>query len=148
MLISPKIIIGFLIFILFLHISAIINYWYWIYIWFDIPMHFLGGFWVAMICIWLNSKFNIIETRPPNVYRNFWRSDLPKLILVLGFVALIGVFWEFFEFFYDVFISNRGYFGFLQLGAADTLSDLFFDFLGGLAFMVIILISRRRTSED
>jgi len=136
-MISPKLILGLLIFILFVHILATINYWYWTYTWFDMPMHFLGGFWVATIFMWLNPKFNIIEIRPLNIDRNFWRSDLPKLILVLGFVILIGVLWEFFEFGYDVLISSKGYFIAAQQGVGDTMSDLFFDLLGGIAFLVI-----------
>lgn len=58
-------------------------------------------------------------------------------------MALIGVFWEFFEFFYDVFISKRGISGFLQLGAADTIKDLFFDLFGGLIFIIIFLQIRK-----
>ncbi len=65
------------------------------------------------------------------------------LILTLSFVALIGVFWEFFEFFYDILISSRGYSGFMQLGAADSLGDLFFDLLGGSVFFVIYKIFRK-----
>jgi hypothetical protein len=141
-MISPKIIIGLLIFILFIHILATIYYWYWTVGWLDMPMHFLGGFWLAMVFFWLNSKFNIIEIRPPNTDHNFWRSDLPKLILVLGFIALVGALWEFFEFGYDVLISSKGYLAVAQRGTADTMSDLFFDLLGGLVFLIIAKLYR------
>ncbi len=130
--ISLKFIIGLLVFILFLHILALINYWYWVYLWFDMPMHFLGGFWVAMAASALifNLQFPISKE---SINQKFSRLT----VVILSFVALIGVFWEFFEFFYDVLISSRGYSEFLQLGAADTLSDLFFDLLGGLTFLII-----------
>jgi uncharacterized membrane protein YjdF len=127
-MVSPKLIIGLLILILSFHILATLNSWYWIFTWLDMPMHFLGGFWLAVVFMWLNSKFNIIEIRPPNI---------DKLILVLGFVILVGVFWEFFEFGYDVLISSKGYFAAAQQGTADTMSDLFFDLLGGLVFLII-----------
>lgn len=66
-----------------------------------------------------------------------FQNFLISLVIVLSFTALIGVLLEFTEFFYDIFISSRGYSGFLQLGAADTIADLFFDLLGGLFFLII-----------
>jgi len=122
-MISLKFIVFFLIFIIAVHALALVNYWYWTYQWLDIPMHFLGGFWTAMVFFWLYQKT-----------QNF---ALPTIINCLSFVALIGVLLEFIEFFYDVFISSRGYVGFLQLGAADTMMDLFFDLLGAFVFVII-----------
>jgi hypothetical protein len=146
-MVSPKFILGLLIFIIGFHTVAVINHWYWTYPWFDMPMHFLGGFWLAMFYFWLNSKFNIVKIQTPNINRNFWRSDFPKSILVLGFVALIGVLWEFIEFLYYIFIFKNGYFFFWGTPLAtvvnsydvyrDTLGDLFFDLVGGLVFFVI-----------
>jgi len=130
--VSPKLILGLLIFILIFHIIASINSWYWVYTWLDMPMHFLGGFWLATVFITLNSKLKI---------QNSELSGLPNylitIVITLGFVALIGVFWEFFEFGYDVLISSKGYFAATQQGTADTMSDLFFDLLGGLMFLTI-----------
>lgn len=102
----------------------------------------MGGFWVAVAFITLNSKLRIKNSKFAVELSNY-----PITILItLSFVALIGVFWEFYEFFYDVLFSTRGYSGFLQLGAADMVGDLFFDLLGGLAFFVIYLIRLRRMS--
>jgi hypothetical protein len=131
-MVSLRFIIPFLIFIIAVHALALVNYWYWTYQWFDVPMHFFGGIWVAMVFFWLRQK-----TRAD--YDKFW-----TLINCLGFVVLIGVLLEFAEFLYDVFISSRGYFGFLQLGAADTVGDLFFDLLGGLFFSIIYFIQPRQ----
>jgi len=128
-LVSPKFILGFLIFILFIHILAIINSWYWIFTWLDMPMHFLGGFWLAMVFLWILRKQNPKFIKLSNY--------LIVGIMTLGFVILIGVLWEFFEFGYDVLISSKGYFAAAQQGVADTMSDLFFDLLGGLAFLII-----------
>lgn len=133
-MVSPKFILIFLIFILLIHILASVNGWYWTYRWLDIPMHFLGGFWLAGVFFWLNSKFNVIEIQSRNIGRNFWKSGFPKLLLVLGFVALIGVLWEFFEFICDFLILHGQI---LQRGAADTIKDLFFDLVGGLVFISI-----------
>ncbi len=78
-----------------------------------------------------------------NPRNNLRESALLTIVSCLSFVALIGVFWEFYEFLYDVLISSRGYSGFIQLGAADMIGDLFFDLLGGLAFFVIYKLSLR-----
>ncbi|MCL5004801.1 MAG: hypothetical protein M1170_02575 [Patescibacteria group bacterium] len=132
-MVSLKFIFTFLIFIVAIHAIALYNHWYWTYLWLDIPMHFLGGILVAMIYLRLiNSKLQIIN-----------RQSLITLILTLSFVTFVGVLLEFAEFLYDVFISSRGYSGFLQLGAADTIADLFFDILGGLFFSAVYFIRKR-----
>jgi hypothetical protein len=131
-MVSPKLIIGLLIFILSIHILATIYYWYWTVGWLDMPMHFLGGFWVAMAATALISNFQF-----PISNEIFKQKKLSFFIVILSFVALIGVLWEFFEFGYDVLISSKEYLAAVQQGVGDTMSDLFFDLLGGLVFLVI-----------
>ncbi|OGM89383.1 hypothetical protein A3J77_01170 [Candidatus Wolfebacteria bacterium RBG_13_41_7] len=118
-----------LIFILLAHIIATFNYWYWTYTWFDIPMHFLGGFWVAMVYFWINAKVEILNSE---------FSKLPKwlvnLLFILSFIALIGVLWEFYEFIFDFFNGKTGMF---QGSSADTMGDLFFDLVGGTTAFAI-----------
>ncbi len=133
---SLKFIIGLLIFILAIHVIATVNYWYWTVSWFDIPMHFLGGFWVATAFITLNSKFGV---KLPNY--------LITLIAILSFVAFIGVLWEFAEFLFDVFISSGGYAKIVQQDVADTLGDLLLDLLGGLTVATIFLIGKRKENS-
>ncbi len=134
-MISSKLLIAFLVFVLVFHAIATINFWYWQYFWLDIPMHFLGGFWAAMFSIWLSSKY----------FPNLWRGGekLFFLISVLSFVALIGVLWEFYEFINDIFFSSKGYSEIMQLGAADTIKDLFFDLFGGSVFLLIYRLRRK-----
>lgn len=137
-MISLRTIIIFLAVILLVHILALINYWYWTYQWLDILMHFLGGFWAAMVVVAIfNFKFQIFKELAVQKF-------LIYSIIILAFVSLIGVFLEFAEFLYDVFISSRGYSGFLQLGAADTIGDLFFDLIGGLAFLLIYRFFKKK----
>lgn len=135
---SFKTIASLLLIILLVHILALINYWYWTYQWLDIPMHFLGGFWAAMAIIFLISNFQF-PIQKEFLNQNFLRFT----IVILSFVIFIGVFLEFVEFLYDIFISSRGYSGFLQLGAADTIADLFFDLLGAFVFIFIYRIQER-----
>lgn len=137
-MLSLKTIFVFLIFILALHAVAFSNYWYWTIWWFDMPMHFFGGVWLAMAFLFLNSKFKILNGSSIPLRSNY----LIAVFITLSFVALGGILWEFFEFFYDLLISSRGYAGFAQLGAADTVSDLFFDLFGGLAAFAIFRLER------
>lgn len=140
-MISDKFIFILLFLILLLHVVAMVNFWYWSVWWFDIIMHFLGGFWVALLFFNLNSKFNFL---PDNLLtNNLTINNLTILVLALGFVALIAVCWEFFEFLYDVFISSKGYSGVAQLGVADTIGDLFFGLLGGLIASIIIRMKQK-----
>ena len=140
-MVSPKFILGLLVFIIGLHVFATIYSWYWTYTWFDMPMHFLGGFWLAMVYFWLRQKTRINADVNTDEHRfigiNKYKSALWIVIHCLSFVILIGVFWEFFEFLFDIFVSSKGYSGVAQQGVADTMSDLFFDLLGGLVFWVI-----------
>lgn len=160
-MLSLKTIFVFLIFILAFHAVAFSNYWYWTIWWFDIPMHFFGGAWLAMVFLLLNFKFKILMVRPrgstvlsdssskgspsiPSAVEGLNGSSIPLLtdysiaaLITLSFVAFGGILWEFFEFFYDILISSRGYSGIAQLGAADTVSDLFFDLFGGLTAFAV-----------
>lgn len=86
--------------------------------------HFLGGAWIALAFNWCAKRFGLPFS--PNVFL--------FAAAILGAVALAGVFWEFFEFGLNRYVINIGF-----LGYEDTLSDLFFDLLGGaLAFLVIL----------
>jgi len=119
-----KNIIVFLVIILILHVAALINGLYWLIPWLDIPMHILGGVWVAMFFGYLNQKF----FKSPS----FW----PSVLLTLSFVALFGVLWEFFEFFLN-HTSSLQKFGSFQGDLTDTMADLFFGLIGGLIFILL-----------
>lgn len=66
------------------------------------------------------------------------------LILVLGAVALVGVLWEFFEFFVDKFIIRKNYIDLLQRGVLDTMKDLLMELLSGLATIFLFLYERKK----
>ncbi|MEE8131579.1 MAG: hypothetical protein V3T98_00820 [Candidatus Paceibacterota bacterium] len=135
---SDKFVLILLLLILSFHTVALVNFWYWTFWWLDVVMHFLGGFWVALLFFNLNSKLNFLPINSLNSLTH----KLITIILSLGFVALIAVSWEFYEFLYDVFISIRGYPWVAQQGMADTISDLFFGLLGGLIAAIIVLKKR------
>lgn len=155
---SDKFVFILLILILLFHAVAMVNFWYWSVFWLDMVMHFIGGFWVALLFFWLRQKrrFTQISTQINadekinfNLENNQRKSALSlresalwTIVSCLSFVALIAVFWEFFEFLYDVFISSKGYFEIAQQGVADTISDLFFGLLGGLIAAILNLRNR------
>ena len=113
--------------IAFVNYLAGVNYWYWTMRWFDMPMHFVGGVWVAGAVLWF--QFFRKEGVPPSVAKLF-------LWAIVG-VFVVGLGWEVYE----------GVVAFLTKGHlnawADTASDLVFDVLG--ATVVALWASLRRT---
>ncbi|MBI2011109.1 MAG: hypothetical protein HYS89_02705 [Candidatus Colwellbacteria bacterium] len=109
------------------HSFAAFNNLYRVAPWIDIPLHFWGGALLALFFYWFFYRF-----------RHLLKIDeapfLVSLILVLGWTALGGVFWEFGEFIYDKSFTLKP----VQFGLADTLGDLFFDILGGLTVAFFI----------
>ena len=104
--------VAFLIcFIFLVNVLAIKFYWYYSIRWFDMPMHFLGGFWVGIALLWFfNTK--VIEKGS-------------ALKIILG-VLFIGLSWEVFEFF-----VNNLYLARYPFDKIDTTQDIFFDLFGG-----------------
>lgn len=133
--VSSKTVFGLLALILVLHVIAIQKALYWVYVWLDIPMHILGGFWAALFLAWLLEHTSFLRF-------SFKEANLAaSIIMSLGFVALCGIGWEFYEFIYDVFFSvSRNYDFLLQLSAADTIADLFFGILGGAMGFLCVYI--------
>ena len=93
-------------------------FWYWEYWWFDIIMHFLGGFFIALFVYWL--------------LRNEWKNLITRVYefwLVLVLVLIVGVAWEVFEFMFDAY-NARNY-------TLDTTLDMLMDGVGALAAYLI-----------
>ncbi len=97
--------------------------------WVDMLLHFLGGVMAASIFFILaESKFPLIE-----LPGGFWAG----ILATVSFVALIGVFWEFYEYLLDYFLYVH------QMTLSDTLSDLVFDLLGGILAGMAYLRSKK-----
>jgi len=113
-------------FILLSHGLALWFDLYYLFWWLDTALHFLGGAWIVLVFNFLMKHFGLDLTAA--------RARPALLIIFLGFVALLGVLWEFFEFGVNRYIVHIGF-----ITYEDTLSDLFFDLLGGaLAFLIIL----------
>ena len=98
--------------------------------WIDVPLHFFGGFFVAMFFVSFLRRAIAAE-----------RSVTNDMIIVLGASLLIGVAWEVFE-----YSSTRilpSYFSIFRGGNLfDTLKDLVIDILG--SFLAFLFFKRRR----
>ncbi|MBI1908101.1 hypothetical protein HYS28_01625 [Candidatus Uhrbacteria bacterium] len=115
--------------VLFFHVLGVIALYSW-YPHYDIPMHYAGG--VAMgvlgFALWDHAVRSVsFSVKKP------WLKDAFTTVCILGFVALIGIGWEWFEFAFDMAVADRFDFGLAQLGLADTMGDFFFDLAGGLS---------------
>ena len=89
---------------------------------FDTLLHFSGGVWVALFLLRM-----LRSAASPVRFANWWWRALG----IVACVALVGVLWEFYEFFADRIILGAAYKN--QPSVFDTMLDLFADILGGLA---------------
>ncbi len=84
---------------------------YWRFWWYDVMMHFLGGVAVGGFAAWAAAYH--------------WPNLSHRRILYAGLIgiAVVGIGWEFFEFFTDQYIGQANI-------AADTMQDLIMDTIG------------------
>lgn len=91
------------------------------YEWLDIPMHLAGGFAIALM---ISSLLKIAEDKKMLKINNPLR-----FLFIISFVALIAIFWEFYEFILDYInatIPNQ------ELRFTDTIKDFFFGLIGAI----------------
>lgn len=122
--------------ILIFHFLSSFYRWYDQIWWLDIPMHLIGGMWVALLFVYLFEK-NVLKLEQIHFFK--------ALILCLGFVALVGIFWEFYEYLSDVYIYNVHPLNlvFNPKNYPDTLSDLVNDFIGGIVALCSIYFIKK-----
>ena len=104
------------------HNIAMAYYIYWRFLWTDLVVHFLSGFWVALVGFW--------------VFR-FWikKTDIkPRTVLLvtLGFALLVGGLWEVFEYGVGIVEYSSRY-------TTDTILDIVMDVFGGAAGFAVAL---------
>ena len=121
----PTSLLFLLIVIAVVNAVAEVYHWYWTMRWFDIPMHFSGGMWLAGMALWW-------------VY--FRKGVTPRGFLALWGVSVVAAFgigflWEGYE--AVISFATVGHMNNLL----DTLGDLLFDILGGTT--VAILVHKR-----
>ncbi|MEK7150364.1 MAG: hypothetical protein AAB736_02035 [Patescibacteria group bacterium] len=102
-----------------LHFLAFQFYLYWRLWWFDSLMHFISGLWVAIAFFWA-----FFQSGHVNIIKNNKKSSL--IVAIVSSFA-IGIMWEIFEYSSGAVLASGSDYIF------DTISDIFFDLIGGLA---------------
>lgn len=118
-----KRVFSLVLFILIANLLAMKFFWYSSIWYFDMIMHFLGGFWLAMILVYVFLYHLKMD-----------RNNYFKLaIYIILSVVVIGFLWEIFE----VVVSHLTQAS--DFNTLDTASDLFFDLTGGLVGVIFFL---------
>jgi hypothetical protein len=117
-----------------LHAVALLFHWYFFVWWYDVMMHALGGFAMAILgrMVW---DYFVRDARISTPF--LW---LMQLGFVLGFVAIIGIGWEWFEGLCDVLLSFTYGVATAQLGLIDTMLDLYFDLVGAFCGWLVLCL--------
>ena len=115
------------------NITGLFTRWYLTVPWLDSVLHFAGGFWVGLVF------FALVREYVPELEDGRHALLVLSVFLISG-AALVGVFWEFFEFILDHTINFWNHAPLAQASAADTMSDLFFDLVGGVGALLFRLI--------
>lgn len=105
----------FVSFIFILNFIAGKLYWYSSIWWFDILMHFLGGFWLGLVFLWF-------------LYNDLHKPQLSKdnfIKLILG-VLFVGFGWEIYEIIVNDLLAKNTF------DLFDTSLDMICDLTGGI----------------
>jgi cytochrome c oxidase subunit IV len=98
----------------------------------DTPAHFLGGMTIAYTA---NYALSLLEKRRwLTIQKNILRCGI-----ILSVVMTIAVWWEFYEFVYDIFSPPSSYLFVMQPTVFDTIKDLYMGMFGGIVFCIGLL---------
>lgn len=92
----------------------------------DMFMHILGGVAIAHTISYL---LELAEDKNLIVFKNW----LVRTSVIVAFVIVAAVFWEWYEFLSDVFFVTVH-----QSSLADTMKDLFMGLLGGVLYIIFL----------
>ena len=125
--------------VLFTHVIAIVFGLYGMWHWFDIPMHFSGGFAMGLmaLAIWHQGVDEVRFKGWLAKHLKWWLVPL----FVIGFVSFIGISWELYEFVMDNFFTrviNGAYQVVRQPSLADTMLDFVLDLSGGALALIFL----------
>lgn len=123
----PPLLVWLLLVIFLLNGIAVAFSLYWLIWWFDMPMHFLGGVWVAGMTLWY------FAASKPRV--SFGKA----LGVAILSVTVVGGLWEIFEFGVDrmIVVPER-------YDMIDTSSDMLFDILGALCAAIVFTCNQKQ----
>ncbi len=110
-----------------MHFIATKLYWYSAIWWLDMSVHLLGGFWIGLVSIWFFGE-SLKFQRESKIF------SVATFKILLS-VFFIGIGWEIFEIFVNDVIAQNAF------NYLDTISDVFFDLIGGA--LAILYFFRR-----
>lgn len=119
--------------VLFFHGIGLIFDLYGLLPWYDIPMHFGGGFAMGLLGLAIWSE-GVEDVR----FKGWFQKHLKWWLVpgvVLGFVSLISILWEVHEWILDVFLPSADHLR--QANVSDTMADFVFDLLGGILALAL-----------
>jgi len=94
-------------------------YLYWDVEWFDMFMHFIGGFTIGLLFIWAWYGSDMFGTRA-------MPAKASVILLAIAFAFAVGAAWEGFEYIFDIANPTGGNY------PMDTMNDFVADLLGAL----------------
>lgn len=101
------------VFVSIVNFLAIKGLWYYLFWYFDMPMHFLGGVVVMYLLIYI-------------FYSRISVQKSSNLFYLLAGVLIVGLGWEVFEYFLLNVYAGQPF------NIIDSTSDIFFDLAGGI----------------
>ena len=102
-------------------------YWYRLFTWFDMMMHFAGGAWLAGVAVWWYQKKHDFGVA----------LSLKTLFFVgVGFAVAVGTLWEGYEAVVGVVVEGHAN------ALRDTLSDIMCDTFGALVAVLVVVRKR------
>lgn len=135
---------GILVFLVFLFVSIAAidtyagkNFLYWTIRWLDVPMHFLGGFWLGLGALWLYYFSGFFK----NIHEEH-RTALYVWLLAVTSALALGFIWEVYEFGLDMLYDKTD-----QYDILDTMSDLIFDIIGGTVATFMFVMGNNHKKE-
>ncbi len=119
-----------------LHLYLVLSNAYWRHSWLDMPMHFLGGLWFGFF-----GGYYLFDCG-----RIAAKRRLHEALVIISFVSLICVLWEFHEFIGDRFVRDSSLI--MQTSLRDTMSDLLLGMAGGTMAVILRIIPWQRHSQS
>ena len=122
----------FLILILLADLVFGLGFKYYRLFYFDMILHFLGGFFVAMFFLHYFKNTNHGKPGSP---------EFKKALIIISSAVFVGVIWEFLEYSATELLGDYLYNNYRIIccigNLDDTIKDLLMDILGALAFVII-----------